>query len=105
MVFLSARHEDPELCGMCHVQTAQLDGETNLKLRRAPDETVTMFSTSSDAVFNDIEFVVECEEPTEHFSKFTGKLVLGSSDQVSEEFESAAGRRHSQARSVIARPV
>ncbi len=38
LVFLSAHHEDPELRGMCHVQTAQLDGETNLKLRRAPGE-------------------------------------------------------------------
>ncbi len=28
LVFLTAQHDDPELCGMCHVQTAQLDGET-----------------------------------------------------------------------------
>lgn len=38
LVFLSAGSEDPEQRCVCHVQTAQLDGETNLKLRRAPDD-------------------------------------------------------------------
>lgn len=80
IVFLSAMHEDPEQRGMCHVQTAQLDGETNLKLRRSPDAVVSMFlSDAACAAFNGH---VECEQPTEHFGKFTGKLARSDTDTV-----------------------
>ncbi len=65
---------------MCHVQTAQLDGETNLKLRRAPDQSVALFT--ADHTFENMECVVECENPTEHFGKFTGKLLTTPTDQV-----------------------
>lgn len=78
LVFLAAQHDDPELCGMCHVQTAQLDGETNLKLRRAPDESVVLFGR--DDAFDTAHCVVECENPTEHFGKFTGRLLLSAQD-------------------------
>jgi magnesium-transporting ATPase (P-type) len=80
IVFLSAMHDDPEQRGMCHVQTAQLDGETNLKLRKAPDETVAVFTT--DHACSAFTGVVECEHPTEHFGKFTGKLLMNSGDKV-----------------------
>ena len=38
LLFLAAGSDDAEQRCVCHVQTAQLDGETNLKLRRAPDD-------------------------------------------------------------------
>lgn len=38
LLFLAAGSDDVEQRCVCHVQTAQLDGETNLKLRRAPDD-------------------------------------------------------------------
>jgi magnesium-transporting ATPase (P-type) len=50
-------------------QTAQLDGETNLKLRRAPDCVFDRFETDVHCLaFNGR---VRCEEPTEHFGRFT----------------------------------
>lgn len=35
LLFLSAGSED----GLCYIETMQLDGETNLKIKKAPDET------------------------------------------------------------------
>lgn len=80
MVFLSAMHEDPEQRGMCHVQTAQLDGETNLKLRHAPAETLSLFE--SDGACAGFRGSIECEQPTEHFGKFTGKLMRDDGDRL-----------------------
>jgi magnesium-transporting ATPase (P-type) len=34
-LFLSAENED----GLCYIETMQLDGETNLKIKKAPDDT------------------------------------------------------------------
>jgi hypothetical protein len=80
MVFLSAMHEDPEQRGICHVQTAQLDGETNLKLRKGVDELVALFKSDDDCA--NFQGYVECENPTEHFGKFTGKLYMEEGGQV-----------------------
>lgn len=79
IVFLRAQHDDPELCGLCHVQTAQLDGETNLKLRKAVPATVELLQT--EAACANFSGHVKCEEPTEHFGKFSGVLYLSGEDQ------------------------
>jgi phospholipid-transporting ATPase len=56
------------------VQTAQLDGETNLKIRNAHEKTVPLFQTEEDCA----TFVgrLVCEEPHENFAKFNGTLFL-----------------------------
>jgi hypothetical protein len=77
LVFLAAGHEDPEQRSVCHVQTAQLDGETNLKLRQAPEKVVEVLSSPEDcAVFR---ATLVCEEPNEHFQSFSGNLYVTSS--------------------------
>jgi phospholipid-transporting ATPase len=35
LLFLSSESEE----GLCYIETMQLDGETNLKIKKAPDET------------------------------------------------------------------
>lgn len=80
LVFLSAVHPDPDERAACHVQTAQLDGETNLKLRRAIDNVAPLVSSDMDACA--FKGHVECEQPTEHFGKFTGKLLMNPGDRV-----------------------
>ncbi len=80
LVFLSAMNDDPELRGMCHVQTAQLDGETNLKLRQSTPRVTATFGTDEDC--KRFKGYVECEQPTEHFGKFTGKMLFSEEDAV-----------------------
>jgi hypothetical protein len=71
-----AGHEDPEQRGVCHVQTAQLDGETNLKLRLAPDSVVQLLNSDEDCAR--FRATLMCEEPNEHFGSFTGNLYITS---------------------------
>lgn len=43
-MLLSTYEEDPEKpLGACHVMTASLDGETNLKLRKVPEDLIGKF--------------------------------------------------------------
>lgn len=74
LVFLAASCEDPDQRGVCHVQTAQLDGETNLKMRNALDKTVSIIT--DDAAACSFKGKVVCEEPHENFAKFNGSLYL-----------------------------
>ena len=39
LLFLSGAASSPQ----CYVETANLDGETNLKLKKAPNETLHLF--------------------------------------------------------------
>lgn len=75
LLFLAAGHEDPEQRGLCHVQTAQLDGETNLKLRQAPDALWPRFNSDED-VATWKQGLLLCEQPTEFFNRFNGTLYL-----------------------------
>ena len=74
-LFLAAAGVEAEERGECHVQTAQLDGETNLKPRRAPITTATLLD--SDAAAAALRCRVVCGEPNEHFGSFVGALTVG----------------------------
>ena len=54
--------------------TAQLDGETNLKLKKAPPQSTAVF-TGLEAVQQFTGFV-ECEPPKKDFNSFSGTLHL-----------------------------
>ncbi len=62
-------------------QTAQLDGETNLKIRRAPDCVYERFEHDDDCA--DFNGHVRCEEPTEHFGRFTAFIHPDTSSSES----------------------
>ena len=81
-VFLSAIHEDPKQRRVCYVQTAQLDGETNLKVRNTPEQGDIKVHErlSDDASFASFNGFVKCEEPTEDFTKFQGMLYFDRND-------------------------
>lgn len=73
-VFLASHSQDTNQPDTCYVQTAQLDGETNLKLRQALPATVARFKTDSDvATFRGY---VRCEAPNASFDKFVGTISL-----------------------------
>jgi len=60
--------------GDCGIQTATLDGETNLKLRQALKETAKL---SPDVLAREGEIVVKCERPHTALYQFDGQLLLG----------------------------
>ncbi|KAJ3111227.1 hypothetical protein HDU96_005884 [Phlyctochytrium bullatum] len=68
-VILSTSYDD----GTCFIDTAELDGETNLKRRAAVD--ITSKLTSTDAVAR-LSGVVQCEQPNERLTSFEGRLTI-----------------------------
>jgi phospholipid-transporting ATPase len=60
--------------GTCYLQTANLDGETNLKLRKALPATAST-SSSIEKLLN-IKGTIQCESPNERLYQFNGRLVL-----------------------------
>ena len=62
--------------GLCYIETAELDGETNLKTRCAIPETVPL----GDIVRNISNFdgQVTCEPPNNRLDRFEGKLTIGN---------------------------
>ncbi|KAK6043321.1 hypothetical protein COOONC_19174 [Cooperia oncophora] len=59
--------------GMCYIETSNLDGETNLKIKQALPATSSI--TTLDALI-DFEAKIECELPSRHVTEFSGNLIL-----------------------------
>ncbi|KAH9261482.1 hypothetical protein BASA81_000138 [Batrachochytrium salamandrivorans] len=77
--------------GVCYVETKSLDGETNLKLKQAPVETVELVSQNSvlgdeqsmdQAVSQRLVGTVVCESPNSHLDTFSGNLSLATGQEV-----------------------
>uniref|UniRef100_A0A2K6GCR0 Phospholipid-transporting ATPase IB n=1 Tax=Propithecus coquereli TaxID=379532 RepID=A0A2K6GCR0_PROCO len=64
---------------MCYVETANLDGETNLKIRQG-NHTAEM---QTREVLMKLSGTVECEGPNRHLYDFTGNLHLDGKSPVS----------------------
>ncbi|CAO2614403.1 Phospholipid-transporting ATPase VA [Lemmus lemmus] len=68
---------DPD--GLCHIETANLDGETNLKRR----QVVRGFSELVSE-FNPLTFtgVIECEKPNNNLSRFRGCIIHSNGERA-----------------------
>ncbi|CAA0828517.1 Putative phospholipid-transporting ATPase 8 [Striga hermonthica] len=67
LLLLSSSYED----GICYVETMNLDGETNLKVRHALDVTSSLNEDNSIQKF---KAVIKCEDPNEDLYTFVGTL-------------------------------
>ncbi|XP_068641177.1 putative phospholipid-transporting ATPase 9 [Aristolochia californica] len=67
LLLLSSSYED----GVCYVETMNLDGETNLKLKQALDVTSKL---SEDSNFKEFKALVKCEDPNQNLYSFVGSL-------------------------------
>ncbi|MBZ3872187.1 Phospholipid-transporting ATPase IB [Sciurus carolinensis] len=65
---------------MCYVATANLDGETNLKIRQALFETA---GTQKEEQLVNLAGKIECEGPHRQFNNFVGTLYLRGKSPVS----------------------
>ena len=73
-VFLASHSVDNNAPDTVYVQTAQLDGETNLKLRQALPCTVARIKSDADAAA--FCGYVRCEAPNAQFDRFVGTLSV-----------------------------
>ncbi|XP_027122833.1 putative phospholipid-transporting ATPase 9 isoform X1 [Coffea arabica] len=67
LVLLSSSYEDP----ICYVETTNLDGETNLKLKQALQATSYL---NEDSAFKDFRGIIRCEDPNANLYSFVGNL-------------------------------
>ncbi|CAK9154039.1 unnamed protein product [Ilex paraguariensis] len=67
LLLLSSSYED----GICYVETMNLDGETNLKVKRALEVTLPL---DDDVAFKDFTGTIRCEDPNPNLYTFVGNL-------------------------------
>ncbi|XP_035707274.1 phospholipid-transporting ATPase IB [Folsomia candida] len=68
-----------EALGMCYIETANLDGETNLKLRQALPKTATIQEAQD---FLNVKGYIECGVPNRMIYDFAGSLHLESEKDI-----------------------
>jgi magnesium-transporting ATPase (P-type) len=73
MLLLYSKSENDHTC---HIKTANLDGETNLKQRTAP-KNLPQFEDES--ALSDLRAVISCEKPNPRLYEFKGTLTIGES--------------------------
>lgn len=66
--------------GKCHVTTANLDGETNLKVRECPEATKSLQSADT---LKSLKGLIECEKPNSDLYEFIGTLKLAGPEPQS----------------------
>ncbi|XP_030894781.1 phospholipid-transporting ATPase IB, partial [Leptonychotes weddellii] len=64
---------------MCYIETANLDGETNLKIRQGLSHTADM---QTREVLMKLSGTIECEGPNRHLYDFTGNLHIDGKSPV-----------------------
>nr|GEV50343.1 putative phospholipid-transporting ATPase 9 [Tanacetum cinerariifolium] len=67
LLLLSSSYED----AVCYVETMNLDGETNLKLKQSLEATSMIHDDSN---FNDFRATVKCEDPNASLYTFVGTM-------------------------------
>lgn len=72
--------------GLAYIETKQLDGESNLKVKVVPQAISPAFKTESAALLT--KGRIECEAPNDRLYKFNGRMILEStpSDSASPRF-------------------
>ncbi|TKY73356.1 putative phospholipid-transporting ATPase 9 [Spatholobus suberectus] len=70
LLLLSSSYED----AVCYVETMNLDGETNLKLKQGLDVTSSLHE---DFKFCDFRAVIKCEDPNANLYSFVGSMEFG----------------------------
>jgi len=69
MVLISSSLDE----GLCYIETSNLDGETNLKLRRCPKETREIGDADE---LSSLKGVVDCKAPSINMYTFEGRLTV-----------------------------
>ena len=62
--------------GICYVETKNLDGETNLKHKKALADSVSLAVNDAEVLEHFNESKIECDKPNEYIYKFNGVFNL-----------------------------
>ena len=79
--------------GMCYIETSNLDGETNLKIRQALPETQELYGELSH-----VRGTLRCDPPNAAMYSFSGELGLYSTNAVARASNKQILLRESQLR-------
>ncbi|CAN6340945.1 unnamed protein product [Urochloa humidicola] len=77
LVLLASSYDD----AICYVETMNLDGETNLKLKQSLEATAAALPDGDDS-FRDFAAVIRCEDPNAHLYSFVGNIQIGNQQQI-----------------------
>jgi phospholipid-transporting ATPase len=69
---------DPQ--GLCYVETSNLDGETNLKIKRAKAETNHL---KSEEQYSDFQATIQCEQPNNRLYNFEARMHIPETGRIS----------------------
>lgn len=69
LILLSSSYEE----AICYVETMNLDGETNLKLKNALEASSNFHEDSS---FSNFKAIIKCEDPNANLYSFVGSMEL-----------------------------
>lgn len=67
LILLSSNYPD----GICYVETMNLDGETNLKIKQALEVTLDL---QEDGSFTNLRQIIKCEDPNANLYSFVGTM-------------------------------
>ncbi|XP_044961810.1 putative phospholipid-transporting ATPase 9 [Hordeum vulgare subsp. vulgare] len=67
LILLSSNYPD----GICYVETMNLDGETNLKIKQALEVTLDL---QEDGSFTSLRQIIKCEDPNANLYSFIGTM-------------------------------
>lgn len=73
LLMLSSNYDD----AICYVETMNLDGETNLKLKQGLEVTSSL---NEDSNFREFKGMVRCEDPNANLYSFIGTLMFNESE-------------------------
>lgn len=79
LILLSS--SEPE--GLCYIETSNLDGEVNLKIKQALPETASYLSPS-DLI--NLSGLIRCEQPNNRLYNYDGTLALNLADGKQKDF-------------------
>ena len=71
---------DSEPQSLCYIETANLDGETNLKIRQALPATSSLLTATA---LSDLHGVLQCDLPNRNLYEFNGTLKLPKYEPLS----------------------
>lgn len=70
IVLVASSNED----GLAYIETKQLDGESNLKVKVVPQAISSAFKTEEQALLT--QGRIECEAPNDRLYKFNGRIII-----------------------------
>ena len=68
--------------GVCYVETKNLDGETNLKHKKADVECVKLAMNDQEVLRNFNGHIIECEKENEFIYKFSGQMRMNNDKNI-----------------------